>query len=133
MDSTANLPSEVPEVEFPGSVVVDGHSYALEVVSPGHEGLGLPQHIGATMILRNRIVLDDTLPPTQLIETLFHELTHIWLRRRTPDVESKLKPKHLESICDAVAAGLHQLCHENPELMTALRGFYREEPPHATA
>lgn len=88
---------------LPDAVTIGPHRYVIE---PGGDGLCVPR--------RNVIALDGGQPPSQLADTLLHEVVHALLAtvKLDDDVE--------EAVALALGPGLLALIADNPELIRSI-------------
>jgi len=99
-----------------GSVIhVDGHRIQVSLVEPGHPELG-ENNIGHVSLQKGHLMVDSTIRPLAILETLTHEIMHLLLDRRCPGLPKEWE----EPVVEGLANGLVALFAGNPEFLTSL-------------
>lgn len=99
-------------MKLPDTVTVGPHRYSIALVPDGIlEGAGAD---GTCTPRRNVIALDGGQPPSQLADTLMHEVAHALL------AVVKLEDDVEEALALALGPALVMLIRDNPELIRAV-------------
>jgi hypothetical protein len=113
----AGTPESAVGMRPPATIYVAPHTYRLVMVPDGvMDDAG---RFGHASIDRLVLALDDGQPPTQVADTLFHELGHALLASvgLEDDVE--------ERVCLALGPGLLALHLNNPQLLEYIASLRR--------
>jgi len=84
-------------VKIPSTIKVLGHEIKVELVEEIRDG----DNVGRWEIKKNLIRIDKNMPPSQIQETLLHEIMHV--------INSEYDHRELEHMCQA----LYQVLSDN--------------------
>lgn len=101
-------------MDLPDSILVGPHRYQIQLVPGG--ALGDAGQVGHCTPSRLSIAVCSDQKPTQLADTILHELTHAIL------TTGGLEPEVEERVALLMGPGLLQILRDNPTLVAYITG-----------